>query len=205
MTPEVIIVRTGIANLASIIAGIRRAGAEPKVSESPRAIESAGHVVLPGVGAFGAGMKQLAENGITEILKTRILSGRPTLAVCLGLQLLFEQSEESPGVEGLGVFKTAIKRFPNTVRVPQLGWNRVVPVPGCKLLAAGYAYFANSYRAELLPDAWYGAYANHGGEFVAGIEQGDILCCQFHPELSGSWGTELLQRWVFNSSKDNSK
>lgn len=199
MSEAVVIVRTGIANLASVLAGLCRAGAQPQVSEDPQVIKSASRIVLPGVGAFGAGMAQLAKNGLLEILQQRIIDGRPTLAVCLGLQLLFAGSEETPGVEGLKVFDSEIKRFTGNIRVPQLGWNKVVPVPGCRFLSPGYAYFANSYRAGTLPTGWYGAYANHGGEFVAAIERGNVLCCQFHPELSGTWGLELLQRWIAGS------
>ena len=80
--------------------------------------------------------------------------------------------------------------------MPQLGWNRVVPKEGCTFLNEGYAYFANSYRLTSIPEGWSGATSDHGGDFVAAIERGTILACQFHPELSGAWGAELVDRWL---------
>ena len=194
--PEVIVVRTGVANLASVLAGLRRAGAAPRVSNEPRDIETAAHLLLPGVGAFGAGMRQLAVDGLIAPLRTRVLAGRPTLAICLGLQLLCESSEEDPGVAGLGVIPGVVKRFPDTVRVPQMGWNHVAPDDGCRLLRAGYAYFANSYRLTECPPDWHAAYAEHGGRFIAALENGAVVAGQFHPELSGPWGLDLLRRWL---------
>ncbi|MCP4246745.1 MAG: imidazole glycerol phosphate synthase subunit HisH, partial [bacterium] len=89
-----------------------------------------------------------------------------------------------------------VTRFGAGVRVPQLGWNRVEPTPGCVLSQPGYAYFANSYRLVECPTGWRAAYADHGGRFVAALERGPLLACQFHPELSGSWGIALLGRWL---------
>ena len=198
---NVLIVRTGIANLASVLAGLKRAGAEPWLSEDPAAVENAARVVLPGVGAFGAGMEQLRRSGLVEVLRERLRARRPTLAVCLGLQLLFAASEESPGIEGLAVFPDTIRRFSPSVRVPQLGWNKVLPQAGCSLLEGGYAYFANSFRAETIPQGWQGAFAEHGTRFVAALESGSVLCCQFHPELSGNWGAALLKRWLSKTSE----
>jgi imidazole glycerol phosphate synthase glutamine amidotransferase subunit len=122
---EVLIVPTGTANLASIIAGISRAGGTARVSEDAGEIGAASHVVLPGVGAFGAAMQRLDSNGLAAAIASRIRAGAPTLCVCLGLQLLFEESDESPGVRGLGVVPGRVGRFSGAVRVPQFGWNRV--------------------------------------------------------------------------------
>lgn len=196
----VLIVQTGIANTASIIAGLERIGANPRLTSDPEEVNSAERVVLPGVGAFAAGMQRLREENLAEVLRERVLELRPTLAVCLGLQLLFATSEESPGVEGLAVFQQEIRRFPDTVRVPQLGWNRVEPNEQCQFLEAGFAYFANSYRATNAPENWGAAYAEHGERFVAALERGPVLCCQFHPELSSAWGLALLDRWVNSST-----
>ncbi|HQH28030.1 MAG TPA: imidazole glycerol phosphate synthase subunit HisH [Oligoflexia bacterium] len=194
--PKVVIVRTGIANTASIIAALTRAGAAAVLSEDLHEIASAEKLVLPGVGAFGAGMETLRRIGIVDVLRDRISQSMPTFAVCLGLQLLFAGSEETPGIEGIAVFDGKIRRFPGTVRVPQLGWNKVLPDAGCVLLQPGYAYFANSYYASGIPAQWSTAYAMHGERFVAGFERGAVLCCQFHPELSGVWGEGLIKRWL---------
>ncbi len=196
MSIPVAVVRTGTANLASVLAGLRRAGADPYVAGGPEDLERAGRIVLPGVGAFGAAMRTLEESGIRDEVRRWFADGRPALAVCLGLQLLGSGSEESPGVEGLGVLPVEASRFGEGVRVPQLGWNRVEPDPGCALLEEGYAYFANSYRLGEVPPGWQGAWSDHGGPFVAALERGPVLACQFHPELSGLWGRGLLVRWL---------
>jgi imidazole glycerol phosphate synthase glutamine amidotransferase subunit len=194
--PKVLVVRTGAANLASVMAGLRRCGAEPQLSDQPAEVVAANRVVLPGVGAFGKVIGRLRELGLAEVLAQRIMAGRPTLAICLGLQLLAAGSEESPGVPGLGVLPLIATRFNGGVRVPQLGWNRVEAEPGCRLLASGSAYFANSYCLTSAPPGWQVAWSEHGSRFVAAIEQGPILGCQLHPELSGAWGHQLLQRWL---------
>lgn len=192
---RVLVVRTGLANLASVLAGLRRAGAEAEVTHAPEAVLRADRVVLPGVGALGAAMETLRREGLDSALYQRIAEGRPTLCVCLGLQLLLEGSEESPGVPGLGVVPGHARRFAG-VRVPQMGWNAVAPEDGCRLLAPGHAYFANSFRLVDPPPGWAVATAEHGGPFVAAMERGPVLACQFHPELSGAWGLDLLRRWV---------
>ncbi len=193
---EVLVVRTGVANLASVFAGLTRAGARPRLAENAAEIAGAAAVVLPGVGAFGAGMRQLADGGLIAAVRERIGAGRPTLAVCLGLQLLFETSEETPGVAGLGVLPGAVRRFDGEVRVPQMGWNRIEPDDGCALTRPGWAYFANSYRVDRRPDGWRAGWADYDGRFVATLERGNVLACQFHPELSGEYGLALLRRWL---------
>ena len=193
--PEVLIAPTGTANLASVQAAFRRLGAEPRVAENVDEIAAASHVMLPGVGAFGASMARLKERGLDAALRDRILADRPTICVCVGYQLLFEASEESPGVAGLGVIREPIGRYPSDVRTPQFGWNLVRPAEDCDLLEEGYAYFANSYRATSAP-GWKVAHAEHGGRFVAAVERGNVIGCQFHPELSGAYGMALLSRFL---------
>lgn len=194
--PKVIVVRTGIANTASVLAALARVGAAAELTDDRGAIEQASLAVLPGVGSFGAGMEGLKTAGLVEVLRRRLTEGRPTLCVCLGMQLLFEESEESPGVRGLGVVQGRIGRFDGDVRVPQLGWNRVEAPGAARFLTDGYAYFANSYRASEAPAGWSAATSEHGGRFVAAMERGNVLACQFHPELSGTWGLALIKRWI---------
>ncbi len=192
---EVAIVPTGTANLASVQAAFRRLGAAPVTVEDARAVASASHVMLPGVGAFGASLGRLKEHGLAAALVERIRADRPTIAICVGHQLLFETSEESPGVAGLGIVKATVRRFPATVRTPQFGWNAIEAGEDCLLLESGYAYFANSYRATGAP-GWKVAIAEHGGRFVAAMERGNVIGCQFHPELSGDYGAALLSRFL---------
>ncbi len=193
---RVVIVKTGIANTASVVAGFQRLGVETELTDDTSKVSRASHLVLPGVGAFGAGMDVMQTTGLGELIKSRIAAEQPTLCVCLGLQLLAESSEETPGVRGLGVLPITVRRFTGEVRIPQLGWNEVAPTDGCVLLRRGYAYFANSYHLAEPPPGWHCASTEHGTRFPAAIERGPVLGCQFHPELSGAWGGELLRRWV---------
>jgi imidazole glycerol phosphate synthase glutamine amidotransferase subunit len=190
---EVVVVPTGTANLASIRAAFRRLGREVVLGLDPDRIAEAGHVVLPGVGAFAAAMAPLRECGADEALVFRATHDRPLLAVCVGHQLLFQGSEESPNVAGLAVVSAPVGRFTGEVRVPQFGWNEVTGEG--RFLRSGFAYFANSYRATAAP-GWTVATADHGGPFVAAMERGRTLTCQFHPELSGAYGRAVLEAWL---------
>jgi len=192
----VLVVPTGTANMASVLAGLERAGANARVTADPGEVLSGDRLVLPGVGALGAAISRLLKDGLVEALTTRLREGRPTLAVCLGLQILCESSAESPGVQGLGILAGRTEKFPQSVRVPQIGWNRVEGENGCRLIESGYAYFANSYRLIDPPAGWNAAFSDHGGRFVAALERGLVLACQFHPELSGQWGLALIRRWL---------
>ena len=199
MMRDVLVVQTGTANIASVLAGLWRAGSRPVIDGDPERLAKADRVVVPGVGALAAAMSRLENEGLNEVLADRVREGRPTLAICLGLQLLCRGSEESPGTAGLGVLEADVKRFTGEVRVPQMGWNRVVPGNDCRYLRPGHAYFANSYRLATVPDNWAAAWSDHGGPFVAAAERGDVVGCQFHPELSGTWGRDLLVRWLQGS------
>jgi imidazole glycerol-phosphate synthase subunit HisH len=193
---KVTIVPTGTANLASVRAAFRRLGAEPTLARSSDDIVDANRLVLPGVGAFGAAMRSIDEREWRGALVERIETGHPTLAICLGMQLLTEASDESPGVRGLGLVRGSVAAFPASSSVPQLGWNRVEPDPGTRFVRPGWAYFANSYRRTEPVPGWTVATTTHGDRFVSAIERGDVLACQFHPELSGGWGSRLLDRWL---------
>lgn len=197
--PDVYVVRTGVANLASVLAGFRRLGANPIITEDPAAVREASHVMLPGVGAFGSAMERLDALKLSDPLRERFANDLPTIAICVGLQVLCNTSEESPGATGLGVVPLHVRRFPNTVRVPHFGWNEVVPEPGTRILEKGYAYFANSYHAEKAPPGWFSAQAVHGSPFTAAFERGNCVALQFHPELSGPFGEGILRRWLEGS------
>jgi imidazole glycerol phosphate synthase glutamine amidotransferase subunit len=200
MIREVVIIQTGIANIASVCAAFERLGARVTLTADPAKVLCADFVMLPGVGAFGAGMAALGgrDKGLGAALVERFATARPTMAICLGLQMLAQTSDETPGVAGLSIFEQShVGRFdPTRVKVPQLGWNHVEPAPGGRLLVAGHAYFANSYRLSDAPPGWTPAWADHGGPFIAAVERGPHLACQFHPELSGPWGEALIGRWL---------
>ena len=192
---QVIVVKTGTANLASVAAALKRIDAEPIITEERSVVEHAERLVLPGVGTLGASMERLVSADLVSPLRERVLAGRPTIAFCVGLQLLCETSDESPGVTALGVVPRHVARFPEHLAVPQFGWNKIVPQEGAALLRAGYVYFANSYRVIDPPEGWVSAMSDYGGPFVAAFEKGSVLACQFHPELSSTFGLDLLKRW----------
>jgi imidazole glycerol phosphate synthase glutamine amidotransferase subunit len=191
------IVPTGTANLASVEAALARCGGSPQRVERPQEIVDAELLIVPGVGTLAAAVERLESRGFFEPLAERLRRQRPTLAICVGMQLLATGSDESPGVAGLGVLAARARRFPDTVQVPQIGWNRVAPEAESDWVDPSYAYFANSYYlpATAAP-GWKGLYADHGLPFLAGAARGRVLACQFHPELSGEWGHTLLSWWL---------
>ena len=191
----VVIVSTGVANTASVSAAIRRCGFDAELTDNADQVRGADRVVLPGVGSFQAGISRLRERGLDDAIRDRVAEQRPLLAICLGLQLLCAYSDESPGVEGLGVIGATVRRLPPDVRVPQFGWNRV-EAADADLLTNGYAYYANSFCLTEQPEGWKVATTTHGVRFVAAVERGSVVACQFHPELSGPWGAGLINRWI---------
>lgn len=193
---DVVIVDTGVANLASVRAAFDRLGAKTDVTSAPEAVRRASRLVLPGVGAFGTGVASLRANGLESPIREAFADGKPVLAICLGLQLLCDSSEESPGVDGLGLLKGVCRRLPDDSRVPHLGWNAVRPDDGCRALASMDAAFANSFALRKAPPGWNAAWTAHGTPFIAAVERGPAIACQFHPELSGAAGSQLLERWL---------
>src|SRR6267378_4248709 len=159
-------------------------------------VRDASRIVLPGVGAFGAGMTALRSRGLDSVIRDVALRGPPILGICLGMQMLCEASEEAPGVAGLSVIAGACRRLPPHVRIPHLGWNSVTPEPEARWLTRGVAAFANSYALREGPAGWTTAWTTHGAPFIAALERGTTIACQFHPELSGAYGAALLERWL---------
>jgi imidazole glycerol phosphate synthase glutamine amidotransferase subunit len=196
VTARNVIVPTGTANLASVLAAFRRLGVDLAPARAAEDVDTADRVVLPGVGTFGSAADRLEATGLTDALRRRVAAGMPILAVCVGMQFLASSSEESPGAAGLGAVEGPISRFDEGLIVPQLAWSQVMPDPASRLVEPGWAYFANSYRLTEAPDGWASSTATYGKPFVAALERDGVLACQFHPELSGPWGSDLLQRWL---------
>jgi imidazole glycerol phosphate synthase glutamine amidotransferase subunit len=197
---RVVLVPTGTANLASVVGALCRLRVEACLAESARDVERATHVVLPGVGTLGAAMQQLRTAGLAEALGERARALRPMLCICLGMQILLEGSEESPGCAGLGVLPGIARRFSDErVRVPHIGWSPVSWGRGTDEVPAfidGEAYFAHSFALREPVPGWRIASASHDGPFVAAAARGGVLACQFHPELSGPWGQSLIGAWL---------
>ncbi len=208
MNPVLHIASTGAANLASVTAMCDRASVRAVITEDADLLYRAERALLPGVGAFGAAMEKLETTGIAKALAARITEGRPTMGICLGMQLFCESSEESPGIPGIGALPCPVGRFQVSLPLPQLGWNRIVPAEGDSFLAPGWAYFANTYRVGSAPEGFLSARCVYGEDFAATLESAfdpetgvpAILLCQFHPELSGPWGLDLFTRWMGRAS-----
>ena len=190
------IINTGVANIRSLQAAFDRLDCPWNLTVSPEDIATASHVVLPGVGAFAAAAEAIDQLGLRKAIIDRINHRESaTLCICLGMQLLCESSEESQSAKGLGIIPMAITRFGDGVKIPQLGWNEVRPLDNGPY-DAGEAYFANSYRLETARDGWGAAETDYGGTFISSIWRGRTLACQFHPELSGTWGESVLTQWI---------
>jgi imidazole glycerol-phosphate synthase subunit HisF len=197
---EIAVVETGVANLASIANAFGRLGERVTLTRDPAVVRRAARLVLPGVGAFGPAAAELRARGLDVALRDSLGHGTPLLAVCLGLQLLCEGSEEAPGVPGLGIVSGTCRRL-SGVRVPHLGWNRVVANADHRFVGSAEAAFANSYALSEAPSGWNASWTTYGAPFVAALERGDTLACQFHPELSGAYGQGVLARWLGRASR----
>jgi imidazole glycerol phosphate synthase glutamine amidotransferase subunit len=197
---RVVCVNTGFANIASVRNTFVRLHRPLCDAEHASDIAGADALVLPGVGAFGPAMQSLEQRGLIAPLRRAIESGTPLLAVCLGLQLLCEGSQESAGVAGLGLVRGTVRQLhahvTARIRVPHMGWNRITPSDGAFMLAADAMYFAHSFALPVPPPGWASATATHGATFVAALERDGVLACQFHPELSGEAGIALIRRWI---------
>ncbi|MEK6957375.1 MAG: imidazole glycerol phosphate synthase subunit HisH [archaeon] len=194
MREKIAIVDCGTGNLASVSNAFRKLGAEAKIVSTAREIGNADKIVLPGVGSFGYFMEQLRANNLEKPLKQAISKKKPYLGICLGMQILFEESEESPGNTGLGVFKGKAVKF-GKGKVPQVGWNYVAPKKD-NVLNDGYAYFTNSYYCRPENASYIAGESNYFGTFACAVRKENVFAVQFHPERSGKYGLELLRRWL---------
>ena len=188
----------GAGNLRSVENTLGELGCQYDLVRDAAGLLSARKIILPGVGHFGQMMRALDELGVRETLLERIAAGVPFLGICLGLQALFESSEEAPEVRGLGVFRGAVRRFPVDARVPHTGWNQLERRRESKLLAglgeSPYVYFAHSYY---VPDsALAAAVCTYEVTYTAVLESGNVFGVQFHPEKSGAIGLQIVKNYV---------
>lgn len=196
MKNEIVIIDYGMGNLHSVSKAVEAVEAVPIVTADKKIIAAAEKIILPGVGAFGDCMKNLQATGLVPELIKHIKSGKGFLGICLGMQLLFESSEESPGVAGLGIFKGAVKRLTTEYKVPHMGWNRLKLKAASPLTAAAdgsYVYFVHSFHAVPEDSNIITAVCDYGTEITAAVGRDNIQILQFHPEKSGEVGLKMLQ------------
>lgn len=198
----IVIIDYGMGNLRSVSKAIEHLGASVAVSSSPKEISGARKLILPGVGAFGDAIQELQKRNLFAVIREYAGSGRPLLGICLGLQLFFEKSEESPGVEGLGIFKGNVVKFQTAeYKVPHMGWNQIAlrnPAPILRDIDDGsFFYFVHSYYADPVDPQLTAAACSYAGlEFPAVINRGNVSAAQFHPEKSQHEGLRLLKNFV---------
>ncbi|WP_124065628.1 imidazole glycerol phosphate synthase subunit HisH [Clostridium sp. E02] len=189
-------------NLKSVEKALIALGEEPVVSRDPDVLLSADKVILPGVGSFGDAMEKLHHYQLEDVILQIVSRGTPFLGICLGLQLLFESSEECQGVKGLSLLPGKIVKFPDTLglKVPHMGWNRLNMKPGARLFkgvdSGAYVYFVHSYYLEADVAEDVAATAEYGVTIGASVERENLFACQFHPEKSGDTGLAILKNFI---------
>jgi len=197
--PPVAVLDYGVGNLHSAAKALDRAGAEVRVVPTVAAAAGAAGLVVPGVGAYGACLRGLASAGGAAAVAGWLEGGRPLLGICVGMQLLFEASEEGPVGDGVGVVPGKIRHLTGQVKIPHIGWDEVTIGPGSRLFAGlgdgTRFYFVHSYAPEPDGEA-IAAVCDYGGRFAAAVEHGNLFGTQFHPEKSGRAGLALLANFV---------
>ena len=192
----------GMGNLRSVEKALARGGVDVRVVSARADVLAADALVVPGVGAFGDCMKNLARLKLTDAIREFIATGRPFLGICLGFQGLFDSSEEAPGIKGLGVFRGDVPRFPaGTLKVPHMGWNQLrIRRPDCPLLQGvadgSFVYFVHSYYCKPADPAVVCGTTEYGIEFCSTLWAGNVFATQFHPEKSQAVGLKMLENFV---------
>ena len=200
----------GIGNLRSAEKALQHLGAPAVLTSDPAAALGAAGVVLPGVGAFGRCMEALRVSGLEPVVRDAVAAGTPFLGICVGMQMLFEASDEAPGVAGIGLLDGTVRRLPpggpgvspegRALRLPHMGWNDLDVRPGSQLLAGlperPYVYFVHSYAPDPADPSVVAATADYGGPVVAAVERQGLWATQFHPEKSGANGLAVLANFV---------
>lgn len=195
------IIDYGAGNLMSVKKALDFIGEKNIITADSKEIELADRVILPGVGSFGDAMASMRSRGLDETVKNAATSGKPFLGICLGLQLLFAKSDESPEATGLGVLKGDISLIPSeNLKVPHIGWNSVEITPGSKLFNGipqnTYFYFVHSYYLNNAEKSDVAAVTHYGVDIECAVERGNLFATQFHPEKSGEAGLQLLRNFA---------
>ncbi|MDD5027569.1 MAG: imidazole glycerol phosphate synthase subunit HisH [Candidatus Omnitrophica bacterium] len=196
------IIDYGMGNIHSVKKALELYGAKTKVSNNPREISSCRKIILPGVGAFGEAAQELEKQGLAALIKDEIKNRKPFLGICLGMQLLFEKSEEANKCPGLGIIRGEVKKFPvSDLKVPHMGWNQLKQeIDSCPLLkgiaGGSYVYFCHSYYPQPKEAAVVAATTGYGMNFASIVWQDNVYGAQFHPEKSQGVGLKMLENFV---------
>ncbi len=188
------IIDVGSGNIKSVQKALNFLGKESYFTDSPEKIRKAERIILPGVGNFGALMNNLRERGLEPVIKEVIDKNIPFLGICVGLQILFEESEESPGIKGLGILKGKVLKFTQG-KIPQIGWNEIES-DNNPLFPKGYVYFVNSFYVQPEEKSVIAASSDYYQKFTAAIQKENLVAVQFHPEKSGDFGINIIKRWL---------
>jgi imidazole glycerol-phosphate synthase subunit HisH len=203
VSPLVAVLDYGIGNLRSAQKALERVGADARLTDDPAVVRDAAGVVLPGVGNFGRCMQALEASGLDDLAIEAAFSGRPFLGVCVGMQMLYEGSEETPSIPGLGVLPGMVRLLPGQVKRPQMQWNVLQRTGDSALLnglpAEAWVYFVHSYAPSSHDNVV--ALCDYGGPVVAAVERGSVWATQFHPEKSGSIGMSILGNFVARAAR----
>lgn len=200
----VVVVDYGMGNLRSVSKALEKLGAKVKVSGAASDVESADKLVLPGVGAFGDAMDELKKRNLVNPLKSFARSGKPFLGICLGLQLLLDESDENPGVQGLGMIRGKNVKFSpekHSLKVPQMGWNSIkIKEKDCPVLSeikdGEFFYFVHSFYAKTASDSDVLTETEYGVKFPSMLWKDNIFAAQFHPEKSQEAGLRILENFI---------
>mgnify|MGYP000146906199 CR=1 FL=1 len=189
-------------NIRSVEKALIALGEQPVVTRDKNTILAADKLILPGVGAFGDAMERLHQYGLVDVIREAVKNGTPLLGICLGLQLLFEHSDESDGVKGLGILKGQILKIPDSpgLKIPHMGWNSLTFQNQGRLFKGleehPYVYFVHSYYLKAEEESIVKATTQYGVTIHASVEKGNVFACQFHPEKSGSVGEVILRNFL---------
>jgi len=197
----VAIIDYGAGNLRSVSNALKTLGVESIITRDAEEIKNASHVILPGVGSFGWAMQMIDDLNLRDTIREAALSGKPFLGICLGLQLLFDESEESPGYKGLGVFEGKIVRFEDRgLKIPHMGWNSLEFPKKARMFEHldldPYVYFVHSYYAQPKDESIVSANVTYGQTVCVAVEKDNIFAAQFHPEKSGQVGMQILKNFI---------
>lgn len=196
-----VIIDYDAGNTLSVQRALSHLSYDAILTDDPEKIRNASHLILPGVGSFGNAMEELSRRGLIEVIREAVTSGVYFLGICLGLQLLFESSEESPDVEGLSILEGKILRIPKAdgLSVPQIGWNSLEIKPESRLFSGidngVYTYFVHSYYLKAFDEKIVSSVCEYGVSVHASVERENVFACQFHPEKSGKVGLKILDNF----------